>query len=201
MIMKKNGWVTVVSGLIALSLCLAVPVSRAETPSLFSPAIEGQTGVLRAVSAYTPKDGVFSFGASFNYWDSEYFRGNRSEFLEPGLTQKRFLGNYQLTVSATQWMELFLATKTVSTQGSQKLAAGNYLTQSIGDLTTGFKIGYDPDAALSVGFDFYTRLYADVERVGYKWDASGYGGKFLFTFDWNRLKGARQAKPSHSATW
>ena len=189
MIMKKNGWVTVASGLIALSLCLAVPVSRAETPSLFSPAIEGQTGVLRAVSAYTPKDGVFSFGASFNYWDSEYFRGNRSEFLEPGLTQKRFLGNYQLTVSATQWMELFLATKTVSTQGSQKLAAGNYLTQSIGDLTTGFKIGYDPDAALSVGFDFYTRLYADVERVGYKWDASGYGGKFLFTFDWNRLKG------------
>ena len=188
--MKKIAWVITAVGMIASGLGFSIPVSRAEDISPPSPAIEGRTGVLRVISAYTPKYGVFSIGANFNYWDSEYFRGNRSEFLEPGLTQKRFQGTYQATLSAADWLELFVSTKTISNQATLEGGAGNFLTQGIGDLTTGFKIGYDPeDAALSVGFDIFTRLFADVGKVGYRWDATGYGGRFLFTFDWSRLKG------------
>ena len=88
------------------------PAKGADFNLLPSPALEGQTGVIRVISALTPKTGTFSVGANLWYWNSEYFPGgntpeeDRSQFFEPGITQKRFQGTYSLTLAMASWLQV-----------------------------------------------------------------------------------------------
>ena len=187
--MKNTGKIFLVSSFFLAAVGFASPGEATDFNLLPSPGIQGQTGVIRVISATTPKFGTFSLGANLIYWNSDYFPEERSEFFEPGLQQKKFQGTYHLTLSLSDWMEIFFATKTSVTEFSRESATGDSLAHNIGDSVTGFKIGYDPESPLSTGLAFYAKFYSDYGNAGWVWDATTYGGKILFTFDWTRLQG------------
>ncbi|MCL4557996.1 MAG: OmpA family protein [Deltaproteobacteria bacterium] len=145
--------------------------------SPIGPALTGETGIIRLISAESlPATGVM-MGT-----DGLYFR--TTDLLNTvGDVNERLEGNVNVTYGATNWLEIFLNEASSAQTIKNSSTSRDDLYQMLGDTTLGFKMGYLASPGLAIGFDAFAKLMTMPNQLGYQWNASNFGAHMLWTID------------------
>ncbi len=145
--------------------------------SPIGPAMEGQTGIIRVISAEAlPATGLM---VGIN---GLYFR--ETDLLNTaGDVNQRLEQNVNVTYGAADWFELFLNESGSGQTIKNKLTNRDDIYQRLGNLTGGFKLSYLASPALSIGIDAFSELLTSIDDLGYKWSATNFGARMLWTVD------------------
>jgi outer membrane protein OmpA-like peptidoglycan-associated protein len=163
-----------------LSIAGAVIIFASTTgyaASPMGPAMQGETGIMRVISA----ESLPQTGAMFGV-DGLYFRD--TDLLNTaGDTNQRLEGNVNLTYGAADWLELFINESTAAQSIKNTLTNRNDLYQSPGDLTGGFKLSFLASPGFAMGLDAFSQLLTSQDALGYQWNATNFGARILWTVD------------------
>ncbi len=163
-----------------LSIAGAVIIFASTTvyaASPMGPAMQGETGIMRVISA----ESLPQTGAMFGV-DGLYFRD--TDLLNTaGDTNQRLEGNVNLTYGAADWLELFINESTAAQSIKNTLTNRNDLYQSPGDLTGGFKLSFLASPGFAMGLDAFSQLLTSQDALGYQWNATNFGARLLWTVD------------------
>jgi outer membrane protein OmpA-like peptidoglycan-associated protein len=166
-----------------------VPIPGAATddsdkkdPPNLSVTNRGETGTFRVVSGYTPWAKRFALGAGLQYWQAD-------NFLAPNFFHKHLETVGHVTISPTDWMEVFVAGISTSHLYQDKLIESPaILVQSIGDLQFGTKFGFEANEFFYLGGDWFLRFNTQQGNLGPAFSATSFGLRMLPTFDFTTLK-------------
>lgn len=148
------------------------------TSAPISPSLNGKTGVLRTLSVRNLIQGSFDINYHATYFQTKDFLSSNTEDV-----MKSFGGMTAIGIGLADWAELSLLIDGVATSFTNKYTGVDDFYQTFGDLEPGLKFGYMSDAGLGVGVDFFARFLTSVNKVGYQFDATSFGGRFLLTLD------------------
>lgn len=153
---------------------------RVDPPNLSTTRL-GETGTFRVVSGYTPFKNRFSIGAGLQYWQ-------QSDYLGPNFSHKHLHTIGHVTISPTDWMEVFVAGISTSHQYQDELVQGApQLVQSIGDIHLGSKFGFEANEFFYLGADWFVRFNTRQGNLGPAFSATSVGARILPTFDLTML--------------
>lgn len=160
----------------------AVDDGDQKDPPNMSVTSQGQTGTFRVVSGYTPWAKRFALGASLNYWQAD-------NYLAPNFFHKHLDTVGHVTISPTDWWEIFVAAISTSHLYQDRLLESDpILVQSIGDIKLGSKFGFEANEFFYLGGDFYLRFNTQQGNLGPAFSATSFGLRALPTFDFTTLK-------------
>ncbi len=160
---------------IGAAIFLASTTVYASSP--IGPAMGGQTGIMRVISAESlPATGVM-LGA-----DGLYFRSTNL-LNTVGDINQGLKGRVNITYGATDWLEIFLNESSAAQTIKNNSTGKDDLYQMLGDITGGFKLSYLASPGFAVGFDFFSQLLTPPNKLGYNWNATSFGAKMLWTVD------------------
>ena len=145
--------------------------------SPMGPAMKGETGIMRVISA----ESLPQTGAMFGV-DGLYFRD--TDLLNTaGDINQRIEGNVNLTYGAADWLELFINGANAAQSIKNSTTNRNDLYQSPGDLTGGFKLSFLASPGFAMGIDAFAHLLTAQDALGYQWSATNFGARLLWTVD------------------
>ncbi len=144
----------------------------------------GDFGILRIFSAYTPYPGSFFINGNLKYWSA-------NDYLGIGMKHKQLQTSSGFGIAFTNFLYFFLNVASTSHYYENTLYSGGVLqasrlVQSNGDLTWGFKIGYDAPTVFSFALIPYFKLYSKISDIGPDFNTFSYGSMLAFTFDISR---------------
>ncbi|MGC8901627.1 MAG: OmpA family protein [bacterium] len=164
-------------GLLGAFFSLILFSSSALASSPLGPAMQGETGLIRVISA----EALPSTGAMFGM-DGLYFRS--TDLLNTaGNIDQRIEGNINLTYGATNWLELFINGTSAAQTIKNTQTSRNDLYQALGDLTGGFKLSFLITPGFAMGLDAFSQLLTSPDTLGYKWGATNFEARWLWTVD------------------
>lgn len=143
-----------------------------------APSLNGKTGVVRTLSVRNLIQGSFDVNYHATYFQTKDFLSTNTEDI-----MKSFGGMTAIGIGLADWAELSLLIDGVATSFTNKYTGVDDFYQTFGDLEPGLKFGYMSDAGLGVGVDFFARFLTNINKVGYQFDATSFGGRFLITLD------------------
>ncbi len=154
--------------------CISTAVYAA---SPMGPAMQGETGLIRVISA----ESLPQTGAMFGV-DGLYFRD--TDLLNTaGDINQRIEGNVNLTYGAADWLELFINGMNASQSIKNTTTNRDDLYQTLGDLIGGFKLSFLASPGFAMGLDAFSHLMTSQAGQGYQWSASDFGARLLWTVD------------------
>jgi outer membrane protein OmpA-like peptidoglycan-associated protein len=160
----------------------AVDDGDKKDPMNLSTTFQGETGTFRVVSGYTPWRKRFALGAGLQYWQAD-------NYLAPNFFHKHLETVAHVTISPTDWMEVFLAAVSTSHLYQDKLLESDpILVQSIGDVKLGTKFGFEANEFFFLGGDVFFRFNTQQGNLGPAFSATSFGLRALPTFDFTTLK-------------
>jgi outer membrane protein OmpA-like peptidoglycan-associated protein/opacity protein-like surface antigen len=156
--------------------------STAYAASPMWPAMQGETGIMRVISA----ESLPQTGAMFGV-DGLYFRD--TDLLNTaGDINQRVEGNVNLTYGATDWLELFINESSAAQTIKNSSTGRNDIYQSLGDLTGGLKLSFLASPGFAIGLDAFSQLLTSPDSLGYQWNATSFGARLLWTIDLDALE-------------
>ncbi len=159
----------------------AVDSGEKKDPPNLSVTERGEVGTFRVVSGYTPFAGRFALGAGLQYWQA-------NDFLAENFTHKHLETGGHVTISPTDWMEIFVAAISTSHLYQDQLLRNEpILVQSIGDLQLGTKFGFEANEFFYLGGDWFLRFNTQQGSLGPEFSATSFGIRALPTFDFTML--------------
>ncbi len=156
--------------------------STAYAASPMGPAMQGQTGIMRVISAESlPQNGAM-IGI-----DGLYFRD--TDLLNTaGDINQRIEQNINLTYGATDWLELFFNESAAAQTIDNNSTNMHDLYQSFGNLTGGFKFSFLASPGFAIGLDAFSQLLTSPDSLGYKLKATNFETRLLWTIDLDALE-------------
>ncbi len=153
------------------------------TSAPISSSLNGKTGVLRTLSVRNLIQGSFGINYHASYFQTKDFLSTNTEDV-----MKSFGGMTAIGIGLADWAELSLAIDGVATSFTNKYTGVDDFYQTFGDLEPGLKFGYMSDAGLGIGIDIFARFLTNINKVGYQFDATSFGGRLLWTLDLDAAK-------------
>lgn len=175
--MKK--WVA--TSVVGMAVLFAAAIAMGA--SVNGPAVGGETGIARVVSAESLPAGAFMFGVNGLYFYSNDLLNTAGDI------NQRFEGNVNLTYGATDWLEVFLSESNSSQTITNKSADRHNLYQVFGDLTGGLKVDWHIPYNIVLGMDAFAQLNTKTEAFGYQSGATNFGARLLGTKEFDGIKG------------
>ncbi len=169
-------------GRIVILFLFVFSVSNA-TSAPISPSLNGKTGVLRTLSVRNLIQGSFDINYHASYFQTKDFLSSNTEDV-----MKSFGGITAIGIGLADWAELSLAIDGVATSFTNRYTGVDDFYQTFGDLEAGLKFGYMSDAGLGIGVDGFVRFLTNINKVGYQFDATSFGGRLLWTLDLDAAK-------------
>ncbi len=154
----------------------AAEEERKDPPNLSTTRL-GETGLFRVISGYTPWKKRFSIGTGLQYWQQD-------DFIGPNYFHKHLETIGHVTISPTDWLEVFVGGISRSHQYRDELIKGSpQLVQSIGDLNLGTKFGFEANEFFYLGADWFVQFNTQQGNLGPAFSATSFGLRLLPTFD------------------
>ncbi len=150
---------------------------KAYGASPIGPALGGETGIIRVISAESlPATGVM-LGV-----DGLYFRS--TDLLNTATdVNQRLEGNVNITYGAADWIELFLNQSNSAQTITNSKTNRNDIYQMIGDLSGGLKLSALVSPGFAIGLDAFSQLMTGNNQLGYQLGATSFGVRTLWTVD------------------
>ncbi len=153
-------------------------------PYFIGSNLYGDFGILRIHSAYTPYPGSFFVNGNLKFWSAH-------DYLGVGMYHKRLETSSGFGIALTNFMYFFFHVFSSSnyfenTLYSSSVLQSSRLVQSNGDITFGFKLGYDAPTVFSFAIIPYFKFYSKISQIGPDPQTFSYGGLTAFSFDLSR---------------
>jgi len=163
--------------LLVIAVLIVLLSSYAFASSPMGPAMQGETGLIRVISA----EALPQTGAMFGI-NGLFFRDTQLLNTSGDINQ-RIEGNINLTYGAANWLELFINDTSAAQTITNHQTNRNDLYQALGDLTAGFKLSFLVTPGFAMGLDGFSQLLTSPDQLGYKWGATNFGARWLWTVD------------------
>ncbi len=163
--------------LLAIGVFALIAATPLYAASPIGPAMDGETGIMRVISARSlPATGLMMGINGLYFWSNDLLNTESD-------VNQRLEERTNLTYGATDWLELFINATSAAQTIKYTSANDTMLFQTLGDLTGGFKLSYLVTPGFAFGFDAFGQLLTDANQLGYKLSASNYGARLLWTID------------------
>lgn len=167
---------------LAVSIVLMCMGAHARAASVNGPALDGETGIAKVISAESLPAGAFMIGVNGLYFYSNDLLNTAGDI------NQRFDGNVNLTYGATDWLEVFLNESNSSQTITNNGASRHNLYQVFGDVTGGLKADWHIQHALVLGMDAFAQLNTRTGAFGYQANTTNFGVRLLGTKEFDGIK-------------